>query len=91
VNYCIVESVNWPVNGDKFTTQHGQKAVIKIVRDDEMPFAGKRRAELVIGSASVIKRDTPSQLFEAAVSMYAMEHMKHNEFPYTVDDVLETA
>ena len=37
----------YPVYGDKFTTLHGQKGVITILDDKDMPRIRKRHAELV--------------------------------------------
>lgn len=67
-----------PVNGDRFTTLHGQKGVVTILPDSEMPRVGRRVAEIVIGSSSIIKRGTISQLLEAAFAMYWVEHMPYN-------------
>jgi DNA-directed RNA polymerase beta subunit len=65
-----VSFVGSPVNGDKFTTFHGQKGVVTIVTDELMPKVMGVTAELVIGSSVIIKRETPSQLIEAACGMY---------------------
>ena len=64
-----------PVNGDKFTTLHGQKGVVTILDDREMPVVADVCAEMVLGSSSVIKRQTVSQLLEAAYSMHRKVHM----------------
>jgi len=71
----IIKSMCLPVNGDKFTTLHGQKGVVTILDDIDMPSVYGKYAELVIGSSSIIKRGTPSQLLEAACGMYAQMHM----------------
>jgi hypothetical protein len=77
----------YPVNGDKFTTLHGQKGVVTVLEDHEMPVVANRRAELVIGTSSIIKRETTSQLLEGACGMYAMEHMDRGR-SHRVKDVL---
>jgi len=64
-----------PVNGDKFTTLHGQKGVITILADHNMPYVNGNPAEIVIGSSSILKRGTVSQLLEAAYAQYAIDHM----------------
>ena len=64
-----VERASHAVSGDKFTTLHGQKGVITILSDSAMPRVGKFVPELIIGSSSIIKRTTPSQVIEAAASM----------------------
>ena len=64
-----------PVNGDKFTTLHGQKGVITIISDHNMPHINGEPAEIVIGSSSILKRGTISQLLEAAYTQYAIQYM----------------
>jgi DNA-directed RNA polymerase beta subunit len=59
-----VSATCYPVNGDKLTTLHGQKGVITILEDVDMPLVKGTRVELVIGSSSVIKRETISQVLE---------------------------
>ena len=54
----------YPVNGDKITTSHGQKGVVTIFRDEDMPVVNSMRAEIVIGTSSIIRRGTTSQLIE---------------------------
>ena len=72
----VFDYIGLPVNGDKFTTLHGQKGVVTILQDDLMPqvviqSTGLHRvAEIVIGSSAVIRRDTVSQLLEAALGMF---------------------
>jgi len=70
-----VESMCLPMNGGKFTTLNGQKGVVPILDDIDMPSVHGKHAELVIGSSSIVKRGTPSQLQEAACSMHARAHM----------------
>ena len=67
-----------PVNGDKFTTLHGQKGVITILPDSDMPCVNNSTAELVMGSSSIIKRGTVSQLLEAAYTMYVADNRNDN-------------
>lgn len=74
----LIESECYPVNGDKFTTLHGQKGVITIINDEDMPHVNNRAAQIVIGSSSVLKRETISQLLEAACSQYALDHMDNS-------------
>jgi RNA polymerase Rpb2, domain 6 len=78
-----------PVNGDKFTTLHGQKGVVTIFDDHEMPMVNGTPAEIVIGSSSVIKRETASQLLEAACGMYVHKYLDHTCTYYT-DTVLSS-
>ena len=72
----VFDYIGLPVNGDKFTTLHGQKGVVTILQDDLMrqvviQSTGLHRvAEIVIGSSAVIRRDTVSQLLEAALGMF---------------------
>lgn len=68
----------YPVNGDKFTTLHGQKGVITILSDHNMPYVNGYPAEIVIGTSSILKRGTVSQLLEAAYTQYAIEYMASN-------------
>lgn len=68
----------YPVNGDKFTTLHGQKGVATILDDYCMPAVNGRHADIVIGTSSIIKRQTVSQLLEAAYNMYCVEVMDTN-------------
>ena len=82
-----VESTCLPVDGDKFTTLHGQKGVVTILDDDDMPSVQGRHAEIVIGSSSVIKRGTLSQLIEAACGMYAYKHMDPS-VPHSTQTIL---
>lgn len=58
------------VNGDKMTTLHGQKDIITIPDDRLMPCIQGRHAEIVIPSASILKRGTSSQVIEAASVFY---------------------
>lgn len=62
------------VNGDKFTTLHGQKGVITILPDEQMPSINGRCAEMIISSASIIKRHTASQIIEASCNQFWIEH-----------------
>mmetsp|Transcript_2713 Transcript_2713/g.7224 ORF Transcript_2713/g.7224 Transcript_2713/m.7224 type:complete len:810 (+) Transcript_2713:24952-27381(+) len=64
-----------PVNGDKFTTLHGQKGVVTILDDLQMPNIDDFTAEIVIGSSSVIKRQTLSQMLEAAYNKHCVDNM----------------
>jgi DNA-directed RNA polymerase beta subunit len=64
------------VNGDKFTTLHGQKGVVTILNDIKMPAIKGRYADIVIGSSSIITRQTASQLLEAAYNMHCVTHME---------------
>lgn len=68
-----VEFLGSPVNRDKFTTLHGQKGVVTILPDEEMPMIRNKHAELVIGSSVIIKRGTASQLIEAACGVYFID------------------
>jgi hypothetical protein len=65
-----------PVNGDKFTTLHGQKGVVTILDDYRMPSINGKTADIVIASSSIIKRQTTSQLLEAASNMHCVTHME---------------
>ena len=66
-----LEYVGFPVDGDKFTTFHGQKGVATILPDNEMPVVNRRTAEIIIGSSALIKRGTASQVIEAACGQFA--------------------
>ena len=70
VSHCL------PVNGDKFTTLHGQKGVVTILDDYRMPSINGKTADIVIASSSIIKRQTTSQLLEAASNMHCVTHME---------------
>jgi len=62
-------------NGDKFTTIHGQKGVVTILPDGEMPLLYEDRArvvDFVMSPASVFKRGTPGQVLEATVNLNYM-------------------
>jgi DNA-directed RNA polymerase beta subunit len=72
-----LEYIGLPVNGDKFTMLHGQKGVATILSDEDkphvrLPNGSYRAAEIVIGSSAIIRRGTPSQLLEAAASMFSI-------------------
>jgi len=59
-------------NGDKFTTIHGQKGVVTILPDNEMPYLYEdveRKIDFVMSPASVLKRGTPGQVLEATVNL----------------------
>ena len=71
----VISCTCLPVNGDKFTTLHGQKGVVTILDDYSMPHIDGRPADIVIGSSSIIKRQTISQLLEASYNMHAVTHM----------------
>jgi hypothetical protein len=77
-----------PCNGDKFTTYHGQKGVVTIVDDELMPVVEGKAVEIIIGSSSVVKRGTPSQLLEAALSQYVLDNMLTVDKPYTQTQAL---
>ncbi len=69
----LVEYIGLPVNGDKFTTYHGQKGVVTILPDHHMPKVKGRVADLVISSSVILKRQTASQVIEAACGMFCVE------------------
>jgi len=72
----VVVSANClPVNGDKFTTLHGQKGVVTILEDSKMPTVKDMVVDMVIGSSSIVGRQTASQLLEAAYNQYYIDHM----------------
>ena len=54
-----------------------QKGVITILIDAARPRVGNFVPELIIGSSSIVERTTPSQVIEAAASMWAMEYKNH--------------
>ena len=70
VSHCL------PVNGDNFTALHGQKGVVTILDDYRMPSINGKTADIVIASSSIIKRQTTSQLLEAASNMHCVTHME---------------
>jgi hypothetical protein len=85
-----IEAKCHPVNGDKFTTLHGrQKGVVTILDDSEMPQVNGRHAEIVIGSSSVIKRDTTSQLLEAGHNKFVIQYMNRDSTVSVDDAVME--
>ena len=59
---------------------HGQKGVVTILDDSMMPKVGGKSAEIVIGSSSIIKRQTVSQLLEAAYGMYCYNLVQRQWF-----------
>jgi RNA polymerase Rpb2, domain 6 len=63
--FIVVERSGSPVNGDKFTTLHGQKGNVTIVEDNMMPSVNGTVADIVISSGSIVKRGTASQIAEA--------------------------
>ena len=78
-----------PVTGDKFTTFHGQKGVITILDDNDMPSVkGKHDAEFVKGSSSIIKRDTMSQVLEACYTQWLIEHQNYLSLGWPITDGL---
>lgn len=82
----IVVANCWPVNGDKFTTLHGQKGVVTILDDNKMPCIKGRPVDIVIGSSSVVKRQTLSQMIEAAMNMHCVDHMEQGR-TYGYDEI----
>ena len=84
-----IESKCTPVNGDKFTTWHGQKGVITILEDEEMPIVNNKYAEIVIGSSSIVKRGTTSQLIEAACGMFATTYMD-SSIAHSTETILQS-
>jgi DNA-directed RNA polymerase beta subunit len=69
----LIEYIGLPVNGDTFTTYHGQKGVVTILPDHHMPKVKGRIADLVISSSVMLKRQTASQVIEAACGMFCVE------------------
>jgi hypothetical protein len=65
-----------PVNGDKFTTLHGQKGAMTVLDDCFMPSMNGRTADIATGGSSTIKRQTVIQLLEAAHSQCCVENME---------------
>jgi hypothetical protein len=65
-----------PVNGDKFTALHGQKGTVTVLDDCFRPSTNGRTADVATGSSSAIKRQTASQLLEAAHSECCVENME---------------
>ncbi|CAM9764402.1 unnamed protein product [Scytosiphon promiscuus] len=61
------------VSGDKFCTTHGQKGVITVMPDERMPSVDGAPVDFVMGSTTLIKRNTPSQLYEAWAGQEAYE------------------
>ena len=84
-----VTRTGYPVDGDKFTTLHGQKGIVTIVSDEDMPIVKGRYAEIVIGSTSIVKRSTPSQLIEAAICHYIVESLERT-MPVTTESALRS-
>jgi DNA-directed RNA polymerase beta subunit len=85
----VLECQCLPVNGDKFTTLHGQKGVVTILDDAQMPSLRGQSADIVIGSSSIVKRETISQLLEAACGMYVHTHLC-TAHSYYIDTVLSS-
>ncbi len=77
-----------PVNGDKFTTLHGQKGVVTILPNNKMPMVRSKHAELVIGTSAIIKRDTASQIREAACGMYCIDE-EREVCKYTFKEIFD--
>ena len=44
----VIESECYLVNGDKFTTLHGEKGVVTILNDRDMPRTHNKAAQIVI-------------------------------------------
>jgi hypothetical protein len=84
-----IEREGIPANGDKFSTLHGQKGVITIVPDNRMPIIGAERTEIIIGSVSIVKRGTPSQLLEGALSKYVSDSHSSVQHPMTCSDAID--
>lgn len=61
----VVSRTCCAVSGDKFCTNHGQKGVVTVIHDKYMPMVGDRIVDFIMGSTTVIKRNTASQLYEA--------------------------
>jgi DNA-directed RNA polymerase beta subunit len=74
-----------PVVGDMFTTLHGQKGVITIMDDADMHVVDGHMAELIIGSSSIIKRETHSQVLEACYSQWIVDNMRRLAVSSTVE------
>lgn len=53
------------VTGDKFCTTHGQKGVVMVIPDNQMPSIDGESVDFVMGSTTLVKRGTVSQLYEA--------------------------
>ena len=70
----LVEYIGYPVDGDKFTTLHGQKGVATVLEDSKMPVVNGRVADIVIGSSAIVKCHTASQLLEAACGFYCIQN-----------------
>lgn len=69
-----IERLQSAVTGDKFTTMHGQKAVVTVLPDDEMPtLSNGFKAELIMGVTSLYKRRTFGQLLEAVCSQHFID------------------
>jgi DNA-directed RNA polymerase beta subunit len=65
-----------PVNGDKFTASHGQRGAVTVLDDCFMPSTNGGTADIVTGSSSAIRRQTASQLLEAACGQCCVENME---------------
>ncbi len=66
------------------------KRVITILEDTDMPLVKDGiRIELIIGSSSIIKRETISQMLEAACGIYVNDHMEPN-VSYNTDEILQS-
>jgi DNA-directed RNA polymerase beta subunit len=62
--------------GDKFCSPHGQKGVISVLPDDEMPVMIDRRefkVDVVIGYCSMVTRGTYSQWLEALLGQKCID------------------
>jgi DNA-directed RNA polymerase beta subunit len=69
-----IEFRGYPVNGDKFTTLPGQTGGATILPDGQMPVVDGKIAEIVISSSAIMKRQTASQILEAACGSYCVEN-----------------
>lgn len=78
-----VETFKPTRDGDKVSGRHGNKGVVNVVEDHEMPIgADGKPLEVIISSLGTISRVNPSAIFEAALGKVAAKTGQ----PYVVHD-----
>lgn len=79
----LVETFKKLKEGDKVAGRHGNKGVVNIVDDHEMPVAADGKpVDVIMSSLGTISRTNPSAIFEAALGKVAARTGR----PYVVHD-----
>jgi len=60
-------------SGDKITNRHGNKGIVNIIPDEQMPKIDGKPAEVVTNALATLKRRNPGQIVEAMLNNIAEE------------------